>query len=207
MSLKDPPKFVKIIVAILPSAVLVGAFVYFAILPKNVEIEQLNEVIAKQEADISKSQSMVQRLDELKAENERLRAQLAVLEEYLPEEKEISSLLKQVEELSKEAGLEILSWKPSPKRRHPSGVVFEIPVSVKLNGSYHDLGHFFSSLTQLDRIVNVKNIGMGNPVPKGDKAILSISFDAATFTAIPEAEEGAAGAQPAGKGKGKGKGK
>lgn len=188
MSLKNPPKFVKILVAILPSAILVGAFIYLAILPKNAEIEQLNLDIAKQEADISKSQSMVQRLDELKAENERLRAQLAVLEEYLPEEKEISSLLKQVEELSKEAGLEILSWKPSAKRRHPSGIVFEVPVSIKLNGSYHDLGHFFSSLTQLDRIVNVKNINMSGPRPAGDKAMLNIGFDAATFTAIPEGE-------------------
>jgi type IV pilus assembly protein PilO len=188
LSLKNPPKFVKIVLAILPSAILVGAFVYLALLPKNAEIEQLNKEIAKQEVDISKSQSMVQRLDELKAENERLRAQLAILEEYLPEEKEISSLLKQVEELSKEAGLEILSWKPSSKRRHPSGIVFEVPVSVRLNGSYHDLGHFFSSLTQLDRIVNVKNINMSRPKAQGDKAVLGIGFDAATFTAIPEGE-------------------
>lgn len=188
ISFKKLPKPVKVVVAILPSAILVGAFVYFAILPKNEQIEKLNKEIAKQEADISKSQSMVQRLDELKAENERLRAQLKVLEEYLPEEKEISSLLKQVEELSKEAGLDILAWSPSSKRKHPSGVVFEVPVSVRLDGSYHDLGHFFSSLTQLDRIVNVKNINMGKPRPEGDKALLGISFDAVTFTAIPEDE-------------------
>lgn len=188
ISMKNLPKPVKVVVAILPSAILVGAFVYFAILPKNEEIERLNQEIAKQEADISKSQSMIQRLDELKAENARLRAQLKILEEYLPEEKEISSLLKQVEELSKEAGLEILTWSPSSKRQHPSGVVFEVPVSIRLDGSYHDLGHFFSSLTQLDRIVNVKNINMGNPRPKGNKALLAISFDAVTFTAIPEGE-------------------
>jgi len=32
------------------------------------------------------------------------------------------------------AGLEIKSWKPAPKVMHPSGIVYEIPISVDVMG-------------------------------------------------------------------------
>ncbi len=188
MDIRNLPKPVRIVIAILPSVILVAAVIYLGILPKNEKIEALKKDIAKQEQDISKAQNMVQRLDELKAENQRLRAELKALEEFLPEEREISSLLKQVEDLSKEAGLEINSWQPAPKRTHSSGIVYEIPVSISVSGSYHKLGRFFSSLTQLDRIVNVNNISLAGPQPKGKEAILGVSFSAITFTAIPQGE-------------------
>ncbi len=186
IDISNLPKPVRIAVAIVPSVILVVLIVYFVILPKKDQIEVLRKEIAKQEQDISKSQSMVQRLDQLKAENKRIRAELKALEQYLPEEKEISSLLKQIADLGREAELEILNWNPASKRRHSSGIVYEVPVSISLTGSYHRLGRFFSSLTQLDRIVNVNNINMGSPTLKGDEASLSVSFSAVTFTAIPE---------------------
>lgn len=188
IDVRNLPKPVRLIVAVLPSVILVAAVIYFGIIPKNETIEKLKKDIAKQEQDISKAQNMVQRLDELKAENKRLRAELDILEEFLPEEREISSLLKQVEQLSREAELEINSWKPAARRMHASGIVYEIPVAISLNGSYHKLGRFFSSLTQLDRIVNVNNISMSGPKPKGKEAILNVSFSAVTFTAVPEGE-------------------
>lgn len=188
IDISNLPKPVRIAVAIVPSVILVVLIVYLVILPKNDQVEVLKKEITKQEKDISKSQSMAQRLDELKAENERIRVELKDLEQYLPEEKEISSLLKQIEDLGRKAGLEILNWKPASKRRHSSGIVYEVPVSINLTGSYHSLGRFFSSLTQMDRIVNVNNINMGSPKLEGNEASLSISFSAVTFTAIPEEE-------------------
>ena len=185
IDIRNLPKPVRIAIAIVPSVILVVLVVYLVILPKKDQIEVLKKEITKQEQDISKSQSMVQRLDQLKAENERIRAELKALEQYLPEEKEISSLLKQIEGLGREAQLEILAWNPASKRRHSSGIVYEVPVSISLTGSYHSLGRFFSSLTQLDRIVNVNNINLASPTLKGNEAVLSISFSAVTFTAIP----------------------
>jgi type IV pilus assembly protein PilO len=190
IDIRNLPKPVRIAVAIVPSVILVALVVYLVILPKKDRIEVLKKEITKQEQDISKSLSMVQRLDQLRAENERIRAELKELEEYLPEEKEISSLLKQIEDLSREAELEILSWKPASKRRHSSGIVYEVPVSISLTGSYHRLGRFFSSLTQLNRIVNVNNISLGSPSLRGDEASLSVSFSAVTFTAIPVEGQG-----------------
>jgi type IV pilus assembly protein PilO len=186
MKLQNLPKPVRVIIVLLPAVLVVVLVVFLAIMPKKEEIDKLTQEIQKQEKELAKSQSMAARLEELKIENEKLKQKLKELEEQLPEEYEISSLLKQVSDLGIEAGLEILTWKPAAKRMHPSKVVYEVPVSVSLRGSYHDLGAFFSSLTRLQRIVNITNISLGKPQARGNFVELGISFSAVTFTAVEE---------------------
>lgn len=180
------PKAARIVLAAAPSVVLVLLMALLVVMPKNEQIASLKKEITEQEKKISKTQSMAGRLEDLKAENERLRARLKELEEHLPEEHEISSLLKQVEVLGLEAGLEILAWTPAPKRSHPSGIVYEVPVSVSLTGSYHRLGRFFSSLTKLERIVNITNISLSGPKMEKGEVVLGVGFSAVTFTAVAE---------------------
>jgi type IV pilus assembly protein PilO len=189
IDIRNLPKPVKIAVAIVPSIILVVSVYFMVIKPKYATIEKLKKEIAKQEQDVSKAQSMVAKLDELKKKNERLKADLKALEEYLPAEKEISSLLKQVEELVRESELQLLNWRPSAKRRHSSGIVYEVPVSIALTGSYHNLASFFSELTKIDRIVNVNNISMSGAKAKGTVAELKVSFSAVTFTAVEEGKK------------------
>lgn len=186
ISLKNLPKPVRIALAVIPSVVLVALVVFLAVVPKSKQIKALNNEIQEQKKEIAKSQSMVARLEELKAENERLKQRLKELEELLPEEEEITSLLKQVSDLGMDAGLQILSWKPSQKRNHPSQIVYEVPVSVSLKGSYHRMGRFLSDLTRLDRIVNINDIVFSNPVVVGDEVSLAISFNAVTFIAVAD---------------------
>lgn len=188
IDIKALPKPAKTIISILPAAVIAIIFIFFIILPKNKEIKTLENNISKQENEIAKSQAKAEKLSELIAENEKLRNRLNILKEQLPEEKEVSSLLKQVSDLGIKSGLRILLWKPEQKKTHSSGIVFEIPVKVDLSGSYHDLGYFFSSLTKLNRIVNISDIKLSEPKPKGNAATLKVSFNATTFSVIPEEE-------------------
>jgi type IV pilus assembly protein PilO len=158
------------------------------ILPKNKEIKALESKIQAQENEIAKSQAKAEKLTELIAENQRLRNRLNELKEQLPEEKEVSDLLKQVSDLGIASGLRILLWKPEQRVTHLSGIVYEIPVKVELSGSYHNLGYFFSSLTRLNRIVNISDIKLGDPKPAKDSTVLKVTFAATTFSAIPEEE-------------------
>ncbi|MBI5639031.1 MAG: type 4a pilus biogenesis protein PilO [Nitrospirae bacterium] len=188
LDLKTLPSYVRVILSLLPSVIVAVAIIMLAITPKQKEIKVLDKKIDEQNNQIAESQAKGAKLEILMRENERLLNRLNELKEQLPEEKEISSLLKQVSDLSISAGLEMKSWKPSQKVMHSSGIVYEIPVSVSVSGTYHDLGGFLSSLTKLNRIVNVNNLKMGTPkVIKGSN-LLEISFTAATYSAVPEAE-------------------
>jgi type IV pilus assembly protein PilO len=188
MDFKTLPGYVKTIIAVLPALFAAIAVTFMIILPKNKEIKALESKIQVQENEIAKSQAKAEKLTELIAENQRLSKELDTLKEQLPEEKEISNLLKQVSDQGIASGLRILLWKPEQKKTHPSGIVYEIPVKVELSGNYHNLGYFFSSLTRLNRIVNISDIKLDDPKPAKDTAVLKVTFTATTFSVIPEEE-------------------
>jgi type IV pilus assembly protein PilO len=190
IDLNKVPKPARIAIAVVPAVLLIVVMVFVMIMPKNKDIDNLKKEIVEQEKQITKTQSMAGKLDDLKAENDKLKKMLKDLQENLPEEHEISALLKQVTDLALEAGLKILSWNPAQKRSHPSGIVYEVPVGISMTGSYHRLGRFFSSLTTLDRIINISNINLSRSGRIGKEVILGVSFSAVTFTAV--AEEGLA---------------
>jgi type IV pilus assembly protein PilO len=188
--MKNLPSYGKIIISLLPSLIVSLFVIILFVMPKQKEIKTLDTKIDDQNNQIASSQAKAARLDILKRENEQLVARLNELKEQLPEEKEISGLLKQVSDLSIASGLEMKSWKPGAKKRDPSGIVDETPMSVNVTGVYHDFGKFLSSLTRLNRIVNVTNIQVGSPQIIKGIAVLPISFTASTFSSVPEAEIG-----------------
>jgi type IV pilus assembly protein PilO len=188
INIKGLPVYARIILALLPAAILSGLVIFFLILPKHKEIKEMDAKISKQENEIARDQAKADKLQELTVENERLRNRLEALKQQLPEEKEVSTLLKQVSDLCLQSGMKIALWKPEQKKTHSSGIVYEIPVRVELGGSYHSLGYFFSSLTRLERIVNISNIKMSDPKPDRDIALGKIAFTATTFSVVPEDE-------------------
>jgi type IV pilus assembly protein PilO len=189
------PTAAKVAIALLPSIVIAALVVILLILPKHKEIQKLKVEITKQENDIAKDQVKAAKLATLKAENEKLQRRLDEMKLQLPEEREVSGLLRQVSDLGIKSGLKIILWKPEQKKDHPSGTIYEIPVAVELSGSYHNLGIFFSSLTKLNRIVNIADIKMGSPQPQRGEAIVKINFKAITFSAISDKEAAAKAAE------------
>lgn len=188
IDIKNISKLGKVLIAVLPGLVITVLVVMLVIIPKNKEIKELEKKIAEQENEIAKAQVKADKLGQLTFENERLKKRLDNLKRQLPEEKEVSSFLKQVSDLCLRSGLKIILWKPEGKRDHKSGIVYEIPVRVELSGDYHSLGYFFSNVTNLNRIVNISDIRLTDPKPERGKAILRITFLATTFSAVPEEE-------------------
>ncbi len=182
------PAGVKVLLCLAPAIVILALVVFLFILPKHKEIKRLGGEITKQENEIAIDQVKAAKLSMLKSENEKKKRRLDELKLQLPEEKEVSGLLRQVSDLSIKSGLKIVSWKPEPKKNHPSGTIYEIPVAVELSGSYNSLGFFFSSLTKLHRIVNITDFKLTDPRVERGEAIDKIVFKATTFSAVPEKE-------------------
>jgi len=192
INLKTLPMYVKVILALTPGVIIAAVVIFLFIVPKNKEIKALELKIAAQENEIARDQAKADKLPQLTFENERLRNRLNELKQQLPEEKEVSTLLKQVSDLCIRAGMKVGLWRPEQKKTHTSGIVYEIPVRVELSGSYHNLGYFFSSLTKLNRIVNISDIRLSDPKPEKGISTEKITFVATTFSAVPEEEIGKA---------------
>ncbi len=186
LDIKNLPVYLKAIIAFLPAVIILIAGMVLFVSPKQKEIKKLDAQIDDQNNKIAASQAKAAKLETLKLENEKLMQRLNELKEQLPEEKEISSLLKQTSDLSIAAGLEIKSWKPGTRKMHSSGIVSEIPVAVTASGTFHDFASFLSSLTKLKRIVNITDIKLGSGQVARGRAILQISFNAVTFSSAVE---------------------
>jgi type IV pilus assembly protein PilO len=203
LDIRSLPVYVKGPIGVLPSVIIALLVLFLVVSPKQKQIKVLEGRIDKQNSEIGASQAKAARLEVLKLENERLVARINELKEQLPEEKEITSLLKQISDMGIASGLEIKSWKPAQKITHPSGIVYEIPVAVEVTGTYHNLGNFLSSLTRLNRIVNINDMKLGSQKKEKGESTLQVSFKASTFSAIPEGESPEAqsekGKAPAGK--------
>lgn len=174
----------KNLVLALPAVIIISLFAFLFIKPALDEKKALSEEIDKQKSEIAGLEKNSSRLPSLKADNKRLEERLADLQLQLPEEKEVSGLLKQVSELGIKSGLQVVVWKPGNRNVHASKEVHEIPVEVLMRGTYHKFGQFFGNVTTLNRIVNIFNINM-RPSGQG----LDVSFTAMTYSKLSEQEK------------------
>ena len=128
--------------------------------------------------------------EELRRMNEDLKGALS----KLPDKKEIPSLLKNISNLGKEAGLEILLFKPQGEQ--PGQFYARVPVELKFVGSYHRIGMFFYHVGTLSRIVNIEKFAINRLEKKeGEDLSLRASCIATTYRYLEEA------AKPEAKGK------
>lgn len=190
LDVENLPQNQKKLLLILPPVLIIALFVYLFIMPDWEEHGTLTKEFDNQTKHLEELKKDTAKLPGLKAENEQIRAKLLDLQQKLPEEREVSGLLKQVSDLTIESGLKIGLWRPKEKNLHSSNEVYEIPVDVDMRGSYHNAGQLFSSISGLQRIVNIRNVSFRPAGVKGtkDSAILGVSLTAVTYSMVPEKE-------------------
>jgi type IV pilus assembly protein PilO len=184
MDFKDPVVQKGIIVAIL--CVIAGyvyfftSFLPFFYHPVRAEIASLTSEYEKMSAELEKARRMVGNLPNLEAEYERLHEKWIAAQGLLPAEKEIADLLRKVTRVGTQSGIDFLLFEPKPPV--PREFITENPVHVKVRGEYHQLGIFLSKVANLDRIVNVSNLGIKIIERKGnaqdDRALRSYTIEA-----------------------------
>lgn len=182
----------KILLIVLPPLAIIAIFLTVFIMPALEENSKLKADIKAQQMEIELLKRHSDRLPTLISENERLQKRMSELQKQLPEEKEVSELLKQVSVLGLKAGLHVINWKPKPRTVHSTQEVYEIPVDVEMRGAFHNFGQFFSSLTKLSRIVNLNEINIkavADPKTQKGPRGLNVAFVTNTYSLISEAEK------------------
>jgi type IV pilus assembly protein PilO len=161
---------------------VIGGFAYFLYLPKHEEYRQLLETGNTLQAKLEQDRRIAADLPKFQAEYERIKQQLDEALTQLPNEKEIPTLLTNIASLAKEKGLDVLRFKPSGEI--PKGFYAEVPVELKLSGSFHQIALFFQSVGELPRIVNMGNLTMGSAKTIDGRTVLAVDCLATTFRFI-----------------------
>jgi len=136
-------------------------------------------------------------LDTYKQQLKDIELSFGALLRQLPNKSEMEALITDINQAGLGRGLEFELFKPASQETL-SEFYAELPITIHVTGSYHDLGAFASDVSQLSRIVTLNNISI---VPGKDSNVLAMDATAKTFRYLDE-DEVAAQKKSAAKAKG-----
>jgi type IV pilus assembly protein PilO len=174
-----------LILAIILGSIL-GLYFSSIYLPKAEELKKKTAEMATLETQVRELRIIAANMKRFQEEAAKLREELKLALAQLPTSKEIPSLLANVSNLGKEAGLEFLLFRPTPEVNRE--FYAEIPVEIRVKGSYNDVAVFFDKVGKLPRIVNISGVGMEGAKEHLGRWEITTACTATTFKFIEREE-------------------
>lgn len=159
-----------------------GAFYYFYEMPAQERIAALEQELGTVRARINKGMATARQLPEFRKEVTELQARLDSLKPILPEEKDAADLLRRVNTLAVQSNLTIRGFKPQAIATRAMHA--EWPISLELEGSYHNLGLFLDRVSKFPRIINVGGLSIRGKSQPEPNATVEVTCTATTFVLI-----------------------
>jgi type IV pilus assembly protein PilO len=117
-----------------------------------------------------------------------MEASFGALLRQLPETTEVESLLVDVSQTGLAAGLEVKKFRPSNEEK--KGFYAELPITLEVSGSFHQLATFISGLAALPRIVTISDMKLSPTKEKNaTSGKLNMSATAKTYRYLQEDEQ------------------
>lgn len=170
-------KLQRILIYLSTIVILVGAFVYFAYLPKHKQIGVLDKTYKDLSAKLEKAKINARQLNAYRTKMKTAEAQFNIVMRALPEKEEIPALLDGISMAARDAGLDIMQFQP--KAEVIKEFYADVPLSIHVAGNYHNVAVFFDKISNLPRIVNVNAIKL---IPqKKEETKLNATCEAVTY--------------------------
>jgi type IV pilus assembly protein PilO len=173
-----------------------GAFYYYIDLPAQETITQRERELATARSRIIKGLTTARQLEEFRKEVAELQARLDSLLPILPEEKDAADLLRRVHTLAVQSNLTIRGFRPQATNTRQMHA--EWPITLELEGTYHNLGTFLDRVSKFPRIINVSALLIRVKQKPEPHSTVDITCTATTFVLLNQAAPvapGAAGAK------------
>lgn len=146
----------------------------------DLETKELEEQALKQQYLDKKRQAV--NLDLYVQQLAEIDRSFGALLKQLPDKSEIEALLIEINQAGLGRGLQFELFKPGQELI--KDFYAELPITVKINGGYHDFGAFAADIAKLPRIVTLNNISI-TPIKDGQ---LSLDATTKTFRYLDEEE-------------------
>ena len=174
------PKIV-VLLAILVGVPVAGFFIFNQGQIEELEAGQQKETKLKGEYVNKKKQAI--NLDLHRQQLREIDTQFGALLKQLPNKSQMDALLVDINQAGLGRGLQFELFKPAANEA-VSDFYAELPIQVKVLGTYHDMGAFASDVGQLPRIVTLKDVN----IVSGKDGILTMDAIARTFRYLDDDE-------------------
>jgi type IV pilus assembly protein PilO len=167
---------------VIVSVAMAGAFYQYVDTPRRARIKEAQDALATVQARIDQGREAARKLPEFRKEVARLEAELDSLRPILPEEKDAADLLRRVHTLAVQSNLTIISFRPQAV--NTKDLHAEWPITLQLEGTYHNFGLFLDRVSKFPRIINVGNMKIDPAQDASSSASMKVECTAMTFVLI-----------------------
>ena len=147
------------------------------------ELEQGRAEEAKNKDEYLNKKRQAVNLDLHRQQLREIDTQFGALLRQLPDKSQMDALLVDINQAGLGRGLQFELFKPAP-HENARDFYAELPIQVKLMGTYHDMGAFASDVGQLSRIVTLNDVKI-DATKDGN---LTMEATARTFRYLDDAE-------------------
>jgi type IV pilus assembly protein PilO len=177
----DWPLLVKaILIVILCGLVAVGWY-YFDIEGQYKELARAERTEQDLRQDFEIKQAKAANLDAYRAQLAEMEESFGAMLRQLPNRTEVADLLVDVSQTGLAAGLEFELFQPQGEV--PKDFYAELPIKIRVVGTYHEFGEFVSGLAALPRIVTIHDVKIA---PRRTGEDLSMEATARTYRYLDE---------------------
>jgi type IV pilus assembly protein PilO len=121
-------------------------------------------------------------LEALEAQQQQVNRYVERLEKQLPSKAEMAALLSDINQAGLGRGLQFELFKPGQVAVRD--YYAELPIDIKVTGSYHDIGEFAADMAKMPRIVTLNNLSLST----GKDGTLALDAVAKTFRYLDQDE-------------------
>jgi type IV pilus assembly protein PilO len=152
------PAFPKMLLLLLAFALVCALTWFFVIDDQLTDLKTSEQQEEKLKIDYKKRLEQSVNLEALKKQKIEVTKYVADLEKQLPDKTEMDRLLSDINYAGISKGLQFEVFKPGSDVLE--NYYTELPIVIKLSGSYHKLASFAADLSALPRIVTLNNISL-----------------------------------------------
>lgn len=171
----DWPTPIKLVVLLMVVLVVFGIGYFLIVKDKQTWLSRMEAEERQLRLDFETKSSLAVNLDAYKEQMNEMEIAFDSMLQQLPGRSEVAELLTDISRTGIRNGLEFELFMPESERVIDFYV--ELPISMRVTGSYHQLARFISDLAGLPRIVSMHDLRM-EPVGSDGK----ISMDITTKT-------------------------
>lgn len=182
---KDPGSWPALPKALSLLALFIGILVASYFFDWQGQLEALeegrrNELKLKDAYKSKKSQAI--NLDLYRQQLREIDSSFGALLKQLPNRSQMDALLVDINQAGLGRGLQFELFKPAAGEAQREFYA-ELPITLKITGSYHDMGQFAADISQLPRIVTLNDISLA-----AGKGIIVMDATAKTFRYLDDTE-------------------
>jgi Tfp pilus assembly protein PilO len=173
--------------------VLVLGLYMLGIKPSTTKLSEVKADVRTTQDEISALKVKLAELQELKRNEEQLRADVARLSKGLPSDAEVSSYIRQVQQIASDAEMQFLSITPGVPADGATPGLKSISLTVASEGSFFSVEDFISKMERLERAVRIVSFNLSGASPR---LSLALSMNMFMQGPAPIAATPAPGASP-----------